>query len=344
MKAIVQDTYGASETLAFRADIDAPTIAADEVLVRVHAAALDRGTWHLMTGEPYLMRAMGFGLRAPKNRVPGLDTAGTVLAIGADVTRFAVGDEVFGISAGSFAEYAAAREDKLAHKPVNLAFAQAAAMGVSALTARQAVQDVAQVTAGQSVLVVGASGGVGSYAVQIAVAAGARVTGVCSPSKADLVAELGAERVIDYTTDDFADGAQHYDVVLDIGGMTSVSRLRRALTPTGTLVIVGGEGGRRWSPGLGRQLWALALSPFVAQRLAMVICKEHFSGVELLAELAATGQITPAVERTYPLDQVPDAMRHLESGQVRGKVVIAVMHADEAVVSSASREADAGRS
>jgi NADPH:quinone reductase-like Zn-dependent oxidoreductase len=333
MKAIVQDTYGSSEALAFRDDLEAPRIAADEVLVRVHAAGLDRGTWHLMTGQPYLMRVMGFGLRAPRNRVPGYDVAGTVLAVGVDVTRFAVGDEVFGISTGSFAELAAAREDKLAHKPADLTFEQVAAMGVSALTARQAVQDVARVQAGQSVLVVGASGGVGSYAVQIAAAAGARVTGVCSTAKTDLVAALGAERVIDYTRDDFADGTRRYDVVLDIGGMSSVSRLRRALAPAGTLVIVGGEGGRRWSPGMGRQLWAAALSPFVAQRLALVVCREHFSGLELLAGLAAAGQVTPAVERTYPLEQVPAAMRHLEAGQVRGKVVIAVAAANDTAAS-----------
>jgi NADPH:quinone reductase-like Zn-dependent oxidoreductase len=335
MKAIVQDTYGSSDALALRDDVEAPEIAADEVLVDVHAAGMDRGTWHLMTGEPYLMRVMGYGVRAPKNRVPGFDVAGTVLAIGTDVTRFAVGDEVFGISKGSFAEYAAAREGKLAHKPRNLTFEQAAILGISALTARQALQDVARVEAGQSVLVVGASGGLGTYAVQIAVALGARVTGVCSTAKTDLVASLGAERVIDYTRDDFADGTKQYDVILDIGGMSSVSRLRRALSSTGTLVIVGGEGGRRWSPGMGRQLWALALSPFVAQRLTMVVCKEHFSGLERLAELAATEQITPAVERTYPLEQVADAMRHLEAGQVRGKVVIAVAHANPAAGSPA---------
>jgi len=278
---------------------------------------------------------MGFGFRAPKNRVPGLAVAGTVEAIGSTVTRFAVGDEVFGVSRGSFAELAAAREDKLAHKPTNLTFEQAAVLGISALTARQAVQDVADVSVGQRVLVVGASGGVGSYAVQIAVAAGARVTGVCSTAKTDLVAALGAERVIDYNHEDFADGTQQYDVILDIGGMSSVSRLRRALTATGTLVIVGGEGGRRWSPGMGRQLWALALSPFVSQRLTMVVCKEHFSGLELLGELAATEQVTPVVERTYPLAQVPDAMRHLEAGQVRGKLVIAVAYTDAAVASPA---------
>jgi len=322
MKAIVQDTYGSADVLDLR-DIEPPTTAANEVLVRVHSAGVSRGTVHLMTGEPYAMRLMGFGLRAPKTPVAGQDVAGTVVAIGADVTRFAVGDEVFGISKGSFAEYSAALEVKLAHKPKNLTFEQAAVMGVSGLTALKAL-DVARVEAGQSVLVVGASGGVGTYAVQIAVAMGAKVTGVASTSKADLVTSLGAESVLDYTKTDFADGVQKYDVVLDIGGVSPVSRLRRALTPKGTLVIVGGEGGTTWSPGMGRQLKAAALSPFVGQRLTMAMNKEHFSGLERLAELATAGKITSAVERSFSLAQVPDAIRHLEAGKARGKVVITV--------------------
>lgn len=269
------------------------------------------------------MRLMGFGFRAPKNPVAGQDVSGTVVAIGANVTRFAVDDEVFGMSKGSFAEYSAALEDKLAHKPKNLTFDQAAALGISGLTALRAV-DVARVQAGQGVLVVGASGGVGTYTVQIAVAMGAKVTGVSSTAKTDLVTALGAEHVIDYTKDDFADGTQKYDVILDIGGVSPVSRLRRALTPKGTLVIVGGEGGSTWSPGLGRQLKAAAISPFVGQRLTMAMNKEHFSGLERLAELATAGKITSVVERSYPLAQVPDAIRHLEMGRARGKVVITV--------------------
>ncbi len=320
MKAIVQDTYGSVDVLDLR-DIERPTQAADEVLLQVHAAGVSRGTAHLMTGEPYLMRLMGFGFRAPKTRVVGQDVAGTVVAIGADVTRVTVGDEVFGIAKGSFAEYSTALEDKLAHKPANLTFEQAAAIGISGLTALKAL-DVARVEAGQSVLVIGASGGVGTYAVQLAVALGAKVTGVCSSSKVDLVASLGVQRVIDYATEDFADGSQTYDVVLDIGGVSSVSRLRRALTPKGTLVILGGESGSTWSPGMGRQVQAAALSPFVGQRLTMAMNKEHYSGLERLAKLATDGRITSVIERSYSLAQVPDAIRHLEAGKVRGKVVI----------------------
>lgn len=322
MKAIVQDAYGSADVLQLR-DIERPTPAANEVLIRVHSAGVSRGTWHLMTGEPYAMRLMGFGVRAPKNPIAGQDVSGTVVAIGANVTRFAVDDEVFGISQGSFAEYSVALENKVAHKPENLTFDQAAAIGISGLTALKALE-VGRVQAGQSVLVVGASGGVGTYTVQIAVAMGAKVTGVCSTSKTDLVASLGAVHVIDYTKDDFADGTQKYDVILDIGGMSPVSRLRRALTPKGTLVIVGGEGGSTWSPGMGRQLKAAALSPFVGQRLTMAMNKEHFSGLERLAELAIAGKITSVVERSYPLAQVPDAIRHLEAGKARGKVVITV--------------------
>lgn len=321
-KAIVQDTYGSADVLELR-DIERPTPAANEVLIRVHSAGVNRGTLHLMTGEPYAMRLMGFGFRAPKNPVAGQEVGGTVVAVGADVTRFAVDGEVFGISKGSFAEYSAALEDKLADKPENLTFDQAAAIGISGLTALRAL-DVARVQTGQSVLVVGASGGVGTYTVQIAVAMGAKVTGVCSSAKTDLVASLGAEHVIDYTVDDFADGTRKYDVILDIGGVSPVSRLRRALTPKGTLVIVGGEGGGTWSPGMGRQLEAVAMSPFVGQRLTMAMNKENFSGLERLAQLATAGKITSVVERSYPLAQVPDAIRHLEAGKARGKVVIAI--------------------
>lgn len=248
MKAIVQETYGSADVLQVR-DIDQPTAGAGEVLLRVHAAGVSRGDVHLMTGEPYLVRAV-IGIRRPRNRVLGQDVAGTVVAIGPDVTRFRVGDEVFGIARGAFAEYAVAREIKLAHKPSNLTFTQAAAMPVSGLTALRAL-DAAGVRAGQTVLVIGASGGVGTYAVQLAVAAGAIVTGVASAAKAQLVRELGAAEAIDYTREDFTDGTRTFDVVLDIGGMTPIARLRRAVTPTGTLAIVGGENGARWSPGHG---------------------------------------------------------------------------------------------
>ena len=320
MKAITQDKYGSADVLRLR-DIERPTPSEREVLVRVQAAGIARGVLHVMTGEPYLMRLVGFGLLKPKNPVPGQDVAGIVTATGAGVTRFKIGDEVFGIAKGSFAEYAVAREDKLTHKPENLSFEQAAAVPISGLTALGAL-DAAGVTVGSNVLIVGASGGVGTYAVQIAVALGATVTGVASGSKADLVTELGAQRVIDYTREDFADGSHTYDVIVDTGGMTSVSRLRKALQPKGTLVIVGGESGSTWSPGMGRQLKAAVMSPIVSQRLTSILNKEHYSGLDRLAKLTATGDVVPRVERSYALAEVPDAVRRLEAGNVRGQIVI----------------------
>lgn len=321
MKAIVQETYGSADVLDSR-EIDQPTAGAGEVLLRVHAAGLSRGDVHLMTGEPYLMRAV-VGLRRPRNQVPGRDVAGTVVAIGPDVTRFSVGDEVFGIARGAFAEYAVARESKLAHKPSNLTFTQAAAMPVSGLTALRAL-DVAGVQAGQTVLVIGASGGVGTYAVQLAVAAGATVTGVASAAKAQLVRDLGAAEVIDYAQEDFADGSRTFDVVLDIGGMTPVARLRRALMSKGTLAIVGGENGARWSPGMGRQVQAVLLNPLVSQRLTMVTNKEHYSGLERLAAHAVAGKVASFTDRPFGLSATADAVRHLVAGKARGKVVITV--------------------
>jgi len=322
MRAIVQDAYGSADELQLR-DIDTPDPGDDEVLVHVHAAGLDRGTWHLMAGRPYLVR-LGFGFRGPKNPVPGLDLAGTVAVVGCDVTRFRVGDDVFGIGKGSFAEYACAREDKLADKPANVTFEQAAAVPVSALTALQGLRDHGRVQAGQSVLIVGASGGVGTYAVQLAKSFGAEVTGVCRTSKVELVRSLGADHVVDYTRDDFADGTRRYDVILDIGGNSSLSRLRRALTDRGTLVIVGGEGGDRWFGGIDRQLRALALSPFVGQRLTTFVSKEHHVDLAHLAELMEAGELAATIDTSYPLGEVPDAMRHLEAGHARGKVVISI--------------------
>jgi NADPH:quinone reductase-like Zn-dependent oxidoreductase len=321
MRAIVQDTYGSADVLRL-GRIARPQIVDDEILVHVHAAGLDRGTWHLMAGRPYLMRILGFGFRAPKNLVPGLDVAGTVAAVGSAVTRFTIGDEVFGISRGSFAEYAAVREDKLSGKPGNLTFDQAAAVPISAGTALQALTDAGKVRQGQRVLIVGASGGVGSYAVQLAKAFEAEVTGVCSTAKLDLVTSLGADHVIDYTRQDFADGPGRYDLILDIAGNTSLPRLRSVLTPTGTLVIVGGEEGGRWTGGLGRSLRAPLLSPFVRQQMTMLVSRERASDLARLTPLIEGGKVLPSLERTYPLDRVPEAMRHLEAGNVRGKVVI----------------------
>lgn len=321
MRAIVQERYGEADDLRLERT-GRPDIAADEVLVRVHAAGLDRGTWHTMTGRPYLMRVLGFGFRGPKNRVLGLDVAGTVVEVGSSVTRFAAGDEVFGISRGSFADYAAVNEDKLAAKPRNLTFEQAAVVPVSGITALQALRDAGRLEAGQRVLIIGASGGVGSYAVQIATALGGRVTGVASTAKLDLVESLGAEHVIDYTREDFADGPDRYDLIVDIAGNSTLSRLRRALTRRGTLVIVGGENGGPITGGIGRQLRAVAISPFLRQRLTMHTTTERASDLEPLTELIETGRVAPSLERTYPLDQVPEAMRHLQAGTVRGKLAV----------------------
>jgi NADPH:quinone reductase-like Zn-dependent oxidoreductase len=321
MRAIVQDSYGPGDRWRL-AEIDRPDIADSEVLVKVHAAGMDRGTWHAMTGLPYLGR-LYFGLRRPKRSVPGLDVAGTIVAIGADVTRFAVGDEVFGISKGSFAEYAAAREDRLVPKPANITLEQAAVVAISGLTALQSLRDAGRVKAGQRVLIVGASGGVGTFAVQTAKTFGADVTGVCSTSKIDLVSSIGADHVIDYTQEDFADGRQRYDLILDIGGNSPLARLRHALTPRGTLVIVGGEDSGRWI-GMRRQLHALAVSPLARQRLTIRIPKETHADIERLAELCKDGQLTPVVDRTYPLSKAADAVRYLEAGRARGKIAIAV--------------------
>ena len=290
----------------------------------MHAAGLDRGTWHLMTGKPYLMRIAGLGFRGPKDRVPGRDLAGTVAGVGAGVTRFKVGDEVYGVGRGSFAEYAVASADKLAPKPQSLSFEQAAVVPISAATALQALTDHGHLEPGQRVLVIGASGGVGSYAVQLAKALGAEVTGVASTANLDLVRSLGADHVVDYTREDFADTGERYDLVLDIAGNPSLRRLRRALTPEGTAVIVGGENGGDLTGGMNRTLRALALSPFISQRFANFINKERASDLERLAGFIDAGQVTPSIDRTYPLEQVPEAMRQLAAGQVRGKVAITI--------------------
>ncbi|MFC9817200.1 NAD(P)-dependent alcohol dehydrogenase [Streptomyces virginiae] len=321
MKAIVQDRYGPADVLRLD-EVDRPVPGRGEVLVRVHAAAVDQGVWHLVTGLPYALRPV-FGLRAPRVRTPGMDLAGRVEAVGPDVTRVRPGDEVFGSCQGSFAEYACAKEDALAPKPAGLGFEEAATVPVSGVTALKALRDVGRVRAGQRVLVLGASGGVGTYAVQLAKAFGAHVTGVCSAAKTDLVRSIGADDVVDYTQEDPVDGSRRYDLILDIAGNRPLSRLRRALTARGTLVIVGGEGGGRWLGGNERQLGALLLSPFVGQRLrSLAVMEQHHSDLRALTELIEDGSVTPVVDRSYPLAEVPDAIRHLRGGQVRGKIAI----------------------
>ncbi len=322
MQAIVQDQYGTSETLRL-AEIDRPTIEAGEVLVQVRAASLDRGTWHLMTGTPYGVRLVS-GLRAPKRAVPGLALAGVVAAVGPDVTRFVPGDEVLGIGKGSLAEFAAAREDKVARKPPGISFEQAAGLPVSAPTALRGLSDVGRLEARQHVLIIGASGGVGTYAVLIARALGAEITAICSTAKIDFVRSLGADHVIDYTRDDFTIGKQRYDLILDIAGNTSLTGLRRVLTPRGTLVIAGGEGGGRLLGGIDRQFRAMALSPFVRQRLTMLTPNENHSHLVRAAELLDGDRLAAVTERTYPLREAAAAMRHLEGGLARGKLVVSM--------------------
>jgi NADPH:quinone reductase-like Zn-dependent oxidoreductase len=322
MRAMVRDKYGETEVLHLD-EVPRPLPGDHDVLVRVAAAGLDRGAWHAMTGLPYLGRAF-FGVRRPRNPVLGSEVAGTVVAVGPGVTAFSVGEEVFGSGRGTFAEYALVADDRLAHKPPGLSFEQAATLPVSGVTALQAVHDHARVQEGQRVLVSGASGGVGSFTVQLAKAAGAHVTGVCSPGKADLVRSLGADEIVDHTREDFADGSRRYDVIIDIAGNPTLSRLRRALTPHGTAVLVGGEDGGSLTGGMHRQFGALALSRFVGQRLTMFIANVRSPDLERLATLVTAGTITPRVDRAYPLDQVPDAMRRMEAGEARGKVAITV--------------------
>jgi NADPH:quinone reductase-like Zn-dependent oxidoreductase len=323
MKATVQDTYGSTDVLELR-DIDKPVPTDNEVLVRVHAAGLHRGDWHVMTGLPYLIRLVvpTLGLRKPKVPVLGMDVAGRVEAVGSNVTRFQPGDEVFGWCDGSFAEYACAGEDHFAAKPANLSFEQAAVVPISGFAALQAVRDSGEVQPGQQVLVIGAAGAVGWFAVQLAKAFGAQVTGVASTTQVELVRSIGADEVIDYTRTDVTDGTRRWDLIVDTGGRRSLSQLRRALTPTGTLVIVGGEGGGRWMGGFLRNLRAPLLSRFVGQRLRMLTSKPGQEDLQVLRELIEAGKLTPLIGRTYPLGEVPEAMRALEAGNTRGKLVI----------------------
>ena len=321
MLAITQRGYGGPEVFSL-GPVARPRIGPQEVLVQVESAGLDRGTWHLMTGRPYLMRLMGFGFRRPKQPVPGLDVAGTVVEVGAEVTRFKVGDAVFGIAKGSYAEFAAALETKLAHKPTSLSFDEAAALAVSGGTALQAIEQAGNVGSGKRVLVVGASGGVGSYAVQLAKAMGAHVSGVSSPSKLAFVRVLGADIALDYTCDDFL--AETYDVIIDVGGNTRLKLLRRALKAEGVLVFVGGEHGGDWTAGFERQLAAAVLAPFTKQKFVMLMIKEHFTSMERLAALASEAKLKPAIDRSWPLAQLPEAMHALVKGTVCGKVVLKV--------------------
>lgn len=323
MKAIVQDRYGSADVLEFR-DIDEPKVGENDVLVRVHAAGCGPDVWHLMTGMPYFVRLMP-GFSKMRAGVRGRDVAGTVEAVGASVTGSRPGDEVMGVAEGSFAELVIARPDRLVPKPAGLSFEEVAAAPISGLTALQAIRDVGKVQPGQRVLVIGAGGGVGSLTVQVAKAFGAEVTGVCSTSKVELVRSIGADDVIDYTREDFTVGTRRWDVIVDTAGRRPLRVLRRALAPKGTLAIVGGEGGGRWTGGfLGMMLRAPLLSLFSAQTFRPVVSKENLDDLRALAELIAAGKVTPVVGRTYPLIEAPDAIRYLEEGHAAGKIVITI--------------------
>jgi NADPH:quinone reductase-like Zn-dependent oxidoreductase len=334
MKAIVYGTYGSPDVLKLT-DIDQPTVADDQVLVRVRAASVNPADWHFMRGLPYLVRMIN-GLRKPrKATVLAGDMAGQVEAAGKNVTRFRPGDQVFGrtraghrpdrraaVAAGGCAEYACVTDDLLALKPANLTFEQAAAVPLAALTALQALRDKGNVQPGQKVLINGASGGVGTFAVQIAKSFGAEVTGVCSTRNLDMVRSVGADHVIDYTRDDFTRSGQRYDLILDTGDR-SLSDCRRALTPRGTLIVIGGSAGR-WIDGLGRANKARVLSPLVSQRLHPFLTKWNKQDLHIVTDLIEAGQVTPVIDRTYPLEEAAEAIRYLERGHARGKIVITI--------------------
>ncbi|MCE7003932.1 NAD(P)-dependent alcohol dehydrogenase [Kibdelosporangium philippinense] len=320
MKAIVQDTYGNADVLQFRV-VPAPTPKPDEVLVQVRASAVDAGVWHLMTGLPYLVR-LATGLRRPRKPILGMDMAGTVEAVGANVTEFAPGDDVFGICGSAFAEYATTKPAKITAKPKNLTYEQAAAIPTSATTALNALRDKGEVQAGQRVLIIGAGGGVGSYAVQLAKMFGADVTGLCSTAKVDFVQSLGADEVLDYTKDDFT--RDEFDLILDIAGNRPMNYVRKALSARGTLVVVGGEDGGKIMGGTQWMFKAPLLSLFTKHRVRGVISLANKKDLELLRDLAEAGKFTPAIDRVHPLSEVPEAVAYAQAGKAKGKIAITV--------------------
>ena len=320
MQAIVHSRYGPPDALELN-DIDQPVINDDAALVRVHAAAVGKGDWLTVRGLPYVAR-LRYGLTKPKHPVPGFDVAGRLEAVGTNVAQLQPGDEVFGWCDGSFAEYAAVPHHQLRLKPTNLTFEQAAAVPISGFAALQALRDTGGVRPGQQVVIIGASGGVGSFAVQLAKAFGAEVTGVCSTKSVDLVRSIGADQVVDYTQEDFTRTGR-YDLILEMAGNRSLADLRRALTPKGTLVLVGGSGGK-WFMGTGRTLRAVLVSPLVGQRLRSFLSKPRGADLVVLKELIEAGKVTPVIDRTFPLSETPEAIRYVGERSTQGKTVIAV--------------------
>jgi NADPH:quinone reductase-like Zn-dependent oxidoreductase len=321
MKVIVHSRYGPPDVLELK-DIDQPVVDHHAVLVRVHAAAVGKGDWLTVQGLPYVAR-LRYGLPKPKHPVPGFDMAGRVEAVGSNVTQLQPGDAVFGWCDGAFAEYASVPEDQLVRKPANLTFEQAAAVPISGFAALQALRDTGGVQPGQQVVIIGASGGVGSFAVQLAKAFGAEVTGVCSTKSVELVRSIGADHVIDYTQEDFTRTGQRYDLILEMAGNRSLADLRRALTPKGTLVLVGGSGGR-WFMGIGRTLRAVLVSPFVGQRLRSFFSKPKRADLVVLKEFIEAGKVTPVIDRAFPLSETPEAVRYVGERSTQGKTVITV--------------------
>ncbi len=322
MKAIIHETFGAPSAVLRLHDIDVPSIGEDEVLVQVRATAVAKGDWLITQGLPYIARP-SYGIRTPKHRVAGLEFSGTVEQVGSAVTRFAAGDEVVGWGNAALAEYVAISQDQLASKPSGVSFEAAAALPVSGFAALQAVRDQAEVAEGDRVLIIGASGGVGSFAVQIAKAMGAEVTGVASTRNLDLVRQLGADHVIDYKAEGIGDGGRRFDVIIDIAGNRPLSELRRALEPSGTLVIVGGSGGQA-TMGFGRTIRASLLSPLVRQRLRVLISKPNAADLETLVGMADAGTLNPRVDATYPLAEAAAAIDLVGAGRSRGKTVVTV--------------------
>jgi NADPH:quinone reductase-like Zn-dependent oxidoreductase len=327
MKAIVHHEYGSPVDVLALEEIDRPACGDDDVLVRVRAASVNPADWHMVRGVPDIAR-LSFGLRAPKHRVPGCDVAGQVEAVGRNVTMFQPGNEVFGSpfgnGFGAFAEYACLSDGLLTLKPANLSFERAAAVPLAALTALQALRDHGRIEPGHRVLIIGASGGVGTFAVQIAKSLGAEVTGVCSTRNVDMVRSIGGDHVVDYTQADFTEGGRRYDLILQLAGTRSPSDCRRALTSRGTLVLISGESDGRWIGPVARIVAALALSPFVSQRMTSFTVKPNREDLQLLSQLIEAGTVTPVIDRTYSLSEVPEAIRYLEEGHVRGKVVVTV--------------------
>jgi NADPH:quinone reductase-like Zn-dependent oxidoreductase len=325
MKAIVYCDYGLTNLKL--EDIEKPTPNDDQILVRVRAASVNPYDWHFIEGTPYIMRMMGVGLRKPKDTQLGVDFAGTVEAVGKNVTQFKPGDEVFGGRDGAFAEYVCPRANRaVALKPANLTFEQAASVNIAGITALQAIRDKGNVQPGQKVLINGASGGVGTFAVQIAKTFGADVTGVCSTRNVDMVRSLGADHVIDYTKEDFAKGEQRYDVILDNVPNHSLSECRRILTPNGKYVMIGGGGPNdsRWVGPFGRVIKTMVLSPFTSQKMGMMMADANGKDLTILADMMQSGKLKPVIDRTYKLNEVPAAIAYLEEGHARGKVVITV--------------------